>query len=158
MPCDASRRYRALADCAKATASGPNGVTAESDDLGMVNIRSSRFLLPIPIRSRLLGPLCHHRIAAGMTHAATTGRIFHLWWHPHNFGSHVSDNIAMLRRIMEHYRALAEEHGMGSRNMGEVAAAVRCGLEHSRDSVRSPLGRVPGLDSRKAARVSVTAP
>ena len=32
--------------------SGYNGVTPEPDGLGIVNIRSSRFLLPVPIRSR----------------------------------------------------------------------------------------------------------
>ena len=37
--------------------SGYNGVTPEPDGLGIVNIRSSRFLLPVPIRSRLLA-LC----------------------------------------------------------------------------------------------------
>ena len=137
--------------------SGHNGVTPESDSLGIVNIRSSRFLLPVPTRSRMLGPLCHHRIAAGMTHAAATGRIFHLWWHPHNFGSHVDDNMAMLRQIMEHYRELAQEHGMVSRNMGEVATAARHGPSHSVEGMRPAVAPEPRLDAMKAARVSVTA-
>jgi hypothetical protein len=136
--------------------SGYNGVTPESDALGIVNIRSSRFLLPVPIRSRLFGPLCQHRIAAAMTNAATTGRIFHLWWHPHNFGSHVADNMAMLRQILEHYRALAGQHGMVSRTMGEIAGTVRRDVSQSLQGVRpaQPGGR---LDAMNVARVSVTA-
>jgi hypothetical protein len=136
--------------------SGYNGVTPESDDLGIVNIRSSRFLLPVPIRSRLFGPLCQHRIAAAMTNAATTGRIFHLWWHPHNFGSHVAENMAMLRQILEHYRALAERHGMASRNMGEIAWTVRRDVSQNLQGVRpaQPGGR---LDAMNVARASVTA-
>ncbi len=137
--------------------SGHNGVTPECDRLGIVNIRSSRFLLPVPIRSKMFGPLCQRRIAAGMTNAATTGRIFHLWWHPHNFGSHVDDNMAILGQILEHYRALAEEHGMASRNMVEVATATRGDINHSIQGLRSAQPAGPGLDTMKAARVSVTA-
>jgi peptidoglycan/xylan/chitin deacetylase (PgdA/CDA1 family) len=136
--------------------SGHNGVTPESDSLGIVNIRSSRFLLPVPTRSRMLGLLCHHRLAAAMTHAAATGRIFHLWWHPHNFGAAVDDNMAMLRQVMEHYRKLAQEHGMVSRNMGEVATDARHGVSHSVEGLRPTVPSGPRLDAVKAARVSVT--
>jgi hypothetical protein len=91
-----------------------------------------------------------------MTNAATTGRIFHLWWHPHNFGSHVAENMAMLRQILEHYRALAERHGMASRNMGEIAWTVRRDVSQNLQGVRpaQPGGR---LDAMNVARASVTA-
>jgi peptidoglycan/xylan/chitin deacetylase (PgdA/CDA1 family) len=137
--------------------SGPNGVTPQLESSGIVNIRSSRFLLAVPNRSRTFGALCQRRIAASMADAATTGRIFHLWWHPHNFGSHVDDNMAILREIVEHYRALAEEHGMDSRNMGEIAAAAQDGVSDTLPGRRAaqPTGR--GLDAMQAARVSVRA-
>jgi peptidoglycan/xylan/chitin deacetylase (PgdA/CDA1 family) len=137
--------------------SGHNGVIPESDSHGIVNIRSSRFLLAVPKRSRMFGPLCQRRITASMTNAATTGRIFHLWWHPHNFGSHIDDNMAILRQLLDHYRALAEEHGMVSRNMREVAAAVRQGVSDTLPGLRAaqPAGR--SLDSMQAARVSARA-
>jgi peptidoglycan/xylan/chitin deacetylase (PgdA/CDA1 family) len=137
--------------------SGYNGVTPEIENVGIVNIRSSRFLLPVPIRSRTFGRLCQHRIAAGMTNAAATGRIFHLWWHPHNFGSHVDENMAILGQILEHYRALAGEHGMVSRNMAEVATAARGDVSHSVQGLRPAHPAGQGLDTMKAARVSVTA-
>ena len=136
--------------------SGYNGVTPELESSGIVNIRASRFLLAVPNRSTLFGPLCQRRISAAMTNAATAGRIFHLWWHPHNFGSHVDDNMGILRQILAHYRALAEEHGMVSRNMGEVAAAVRAGVSQSLEGLRPAAAMEPSLESMKAARVSVT--
>ena len=91
-----------------------------------------------------------------MRHAARNGQVFHLWWHPHNFGSHVDDNMAILRQILAHYRALAEEHGMVSRNMGEVAAAARAGVSQNLKGLRAAEAMEPGLESMKAARVSVT--
>jgi hypothetical protein len=82
-----------------------------------------------------------------------------LWWHPHNFGSHVEDNIALLRKIMERYRALSEVQGMASRTMGEIAAAARPGVTRQLESSAQPavpLG--PRLEVVEAAQVSVPAP
>jgi hypothetical protein len=126
--------------------SGHNGVMPDCDGSGIVNIRSSRFLLPVPTRSRLFGLLCQRRIEAGMRHAARTGQIFHLWWHPHNFGSHVDDNLTLLRRIMERYRALSEGQGMVSRTMREIAAAARPGVTRQLDGPRQ--AKTPPLPPR----------
>jgi peptidoglycan/xylan/chitin deacetylase (PgdA/CDA1 family) len=138
---------------------GHNGVTPERDRLGISNIRSSRFLLPMPTRTRIFGQLCQRRIEAAMRHAAGTDQVFHLWWHPHNFGSHVDDNLAILRTVMERYRALSEEQGMVSRNMGEIATAARPGTTRQLDGFAQ--GQVPSKPLREAveaARVSATAP
>jgi Polysaccharide deacetylase len=94
--------------------SGHNCVVPERDSIGMVNIRSSRFLLPAAARLGILGPLCPRRIMQSMTHAAVAGEVYHLWWHPHNFGARLDDNMRILREITEHYRALSETHGMVS--------------------------------------------
>jgi hypothetical protein len=137
--------------------SGHNGVTAERDGLGIVNIPSSRFLLAVPYRSRTFGALCQRRIEAGMTHAARIGRIYHLWWHPHNFGSHVDDNIAVLRKVLERYRALSQTQGMVSRTMGEIAAAARAGVTHQPASLSQAGGPLPPRwEVGEAARVSPT--
>jgi len=56
-----------------------------------------------------------------MQHAAETGRIYHLWWHPHNFGIGLKENILFLSRVLEAFRVLAAEHGMRSLSMAEVA-------------------------------------
>ncbi|HUH55399.1 MAG TPA: polysaccharide deacetylase family protein [Rhodanobacter sp.] len=88
------------------------------------DIPASRFLRPY---SRSLAPLESlrlHRIKRAMREAATENRLFHLWWHPHNFGADVKRNLDFLRKILIHYDELRQHHGMQSRNMGEVAALL----------------------------------
>lgn len=139
---------------------GHNAVRPECDGTGIVNVRSSRFLLPEPTRSSTFGALCQRRIEAGMRHAARTGQVFHLWWHPHNFGSHVDDNIAMLRTVMERYRALSEVHGMISRTMAEMAAVARPAAARQLDgfaqAVEAP--RAPCLQAVGATQANASAP
>src|SRR3546814_14736515 len=58
-----------------------------------------------------------------MRQAAISGSVFHLWWHPHNFGADIAENMAFLRRILESYRQLADEYGMTSATIAETADA-----------------------------------
>ena len=60
-----------------------------------------------------------------METAARSGRTFHLWWHPHNFGARTEQNLAVLETVLRTFEALRDEHGMESRTMAEVAAEVR---------------------------------
>ncbi|OON65914.1 polysaccharide deacetylase family protein [Hymenobacter sp. CRA2] len=89
------------------------------------NIPASRFLRPWSGRFAALERLRLRRILSGMTHAAQHGLVFHLWWHPHNFGVNVEQNIAVLRRIAEHYRHLQATYGMESQSMGDIAAELQ---------------------------------
>lgn len=85
------------------------------------NIPSSRFLRPY---SRLLQPfvpLHLRRIKADLNHAAKHGLLYHLWWHPHNFGVQLEWHLALLKEILEHYQNLQRCYGMKSLNMKEVA-------------------------------------
>lgn len=86
------------------------------------DIPSSRFLRPYSPRLRLLEPLRARRIRDDLTHAARTGQVYHLWWHPHNFGVNLEENLTFLRQILAHYRRLRTAYGMESLNMGELAA------------------------------------
>ena len=61
------------------------------------------------------------RIEKGLKHAAKTNQIFHLWWHPHNFGVKTDENLQLLRRIFERFRELRGEHGMRSLSMADTA-------------------------------------
>jgi peptidoglycan/xylan/chitin deacetylase (PgdA/CDA1 family) len=88
-----------------------------------VNIPGSRFLRPYNPRLRHLDPLRLHRMQTEMTHAAEAGHIYHLWWHPHNFGVHTSENLRILDRLLEHADVLRRRFGLRSMNMGELAAA-----------------------------------
>lgn len=89
------------------------------------NIRSSRFLRPYSPRLRALEPLRYHRITQEMTTAAKRGDVFHLWWHPHNFGTHQDENFRFLERILDRFSSLSTRYGMQSLSMGELADRLR---------------------------------
>jgi len=82
---------------------------------------SSRFLRPYSKRLSFLDGLRLRRITSGLTHAARGNLIYHLWWHPHNFGVSLKENLAFLRKVFEHFATLQREHGMESLTMGELA-------------------------------------
>ena len=89
------------------------------------NIPASRFLRPWSGRLRLLESLRLRRILNGMEHAARHGEMFHLWWHPHNFGANLVQNMAVLQRIADHFQHLQTRYGMVSQSMSEVAARLQ---------------------------------
>lgn len=92
---------------------------------GLVNIPASRFLRPWSKRGAgLLEKLRLKRILSGMEHAAKHGLVYHLWWHPHNFGVNTAENIEVLRRIAEHFRTLQAQYGMQSLTMHDIASRV----------------------------------
>jgi peptidoglycan/xylan/chitin deacetylase (PgdA/CDA1 family) len=86
-----------------------------------LNIPSSRFLRPWSKRLQTLDGLRLRRITRAMDHAAHTGKVFHLWWHPHNFGSDLEKNMAFLNRVLVHYGKLRASHNMRSMTMSEVS-------------------------------------
>lgn len=93
-----------------------------TDDL--VNIPASRFLRPWSTRLKQLDFLRLQRIKNSLTHAAHKGECYHLWWHPHNFGTNLKENLGFLEAVLMHYRALREKTGIQSRNMKEIAEEI----------------------------------
>jgi hypothetical protein len=89
-----------------------------------VRIPASRFLRPYSPPLGILEPLRLARIKRGLTAAAKKTQLYHLWWHPHNFGRNLSQNCKALRQILDHYRTLQRMYGMESLNMAEVGS--RC--------------------------------
>lgn len=85
------------------------------------NFPASRFLRPYAARLQLLEGLRLSRIKRAMDDAARNKRMFHLWWHPHNFGANTSKNIEFLDRISVYFNSLRKEYGMTSLNMGELS-------------------------------------
>lgn len=96
-------------------------VAAPDPTARIVNVPSSRFLRPHSRRMAPLDGLRLARITSAMTAAARTGRVFHLWWHPHNFGGEMAENMLFLGKIVAHYRTLADRYGMASKGMAEAA-------------------------------------
>lgn len=85
------------------------------------NIPASRFFRPYSKRLALLEKIRIRRIKDSMTHAAKHSEIFHLWWHPHNFGIFREENLRNLQEIIAHYNILKTEYGMQSKNMEEIS-------------------------------------
>lgn len=93
----------------------------EQIDGALVNVPASAFLYAWSALAEPLMALRLRRIKQGMSEAARTGALFHLWWHPHNFGVNLEANLAMLDEILLHYRRLADRFGMTSQCMGAFA-------------------------------------
>ena len=85
------------------------------------DIPASRFLRPFDPKLKAFEKLRLRRIKKSMTHAARNGLVFHLWWHPHNFGIYQEENFNFLKRILEHYTRLHEQYGFESVTMGKLA-------------------------------------
>ena len=60
----------------------------------VVNVPASFFLRPYSPRMRHFEVLRARRIRGAMRRAANRKEIVHLWWHPHNFGTHLRENLA----------------------------------------------------------------
>lgn len=85
----------------------------------LLNIPASIFLRPIS-KFRQIEEMRISRIINSMTYAAQQNKIFHLWWHPHNFGVNMDLNLAFLERILKHYHTLNIHYGMESKTMYEL--------------------------------------
>jgi peptidoglycan/xylan/chitin deacetylase (PgdA/CDA1 family) len=85
------------------------------------NVPASRFLRPYSPTLKALEPLRLRRIVDDMSMAAERKQLYHLWWHPHDFGARPKENFAVLMRILEMFAALRKRHGMESVNMIEAA-------------------------------------
>lgn len=88
---------------------------------GLANVPASRFLRPYSEKFRFLDRLRLARITDAMRHAARNGLIYHLWWHPHNFGADLEKNIEFLRSVLSFFEMMRSEHGMRSMCMGDFS-------------------------------------
>lgn len=88
------------------------------------NFPASRFLRPHDRRLAWLDGLRLRRIKRAMRHAARQHEIFHLWWHPHNFGVDTDQNMRFLEQVIEEFERLRRDEGMRSLGMAELADAL----------------------------------
>ena len=56
-----------------------------------------------------------------MNEAARRGELFHLWFHPHNFGINLEKNIQMLSAVLVHFDKLRQRFAWPSLTMSEAA-------------------------------------
>lgn len=86
-----------------------------------VCIPASRLLRPYRPTEFVLNDFKIQRIKAEMSRAAKNGEVYHLWWHPHNFGNYPEQSLEALERILNHYSICRTKWRMESLNMGEIA-------------------------------------
>ncbi len=108
---------------------GLNNKSYKSTDLKVekekpVSQKASRLLRPYS-SNQFLNNLKLRRIKSEMTTAAKNNEIYHLWWHPHNFGNNPDKNIADLREILNHYGNCSDKYGFKSATMKEVGLLNR---------------------------------
>lgn len=60
-----------------------------------------------------------------MTYAAKHGEMYHLWWHPHNFGANMNENFHFLEEVLQTYKTLHLQYGMVSMTMKEYAQSIK---------------------------------
>ena len=87
----------------------------------LINIPASFFFRPFSLKLCFLEWLKIKRLKNSMLRAAREGSLFHLWWHPHNFGKNIEENIGQLESILIYYTELKNQFGMKSKTMNEIA-------------------------------------
>jgi peptidoglycan/xylan/chitin deacetylase (PgdA/CDA1 family) len=88
------------------------------------DIPSSRFLRPYQHKLKMLDGLRLQRICNSMSYAAKKKQLYHLWWHPHNFGADMEQNFSFLERILKHFSLLQDQYNMQSLTMKETATTL----------------------------------
>lgn len=81
--------------------------------------KASRFFRPVEGHS-FLRKMKLSRIKREMTRAAKRKEIYHLWWHPHNFGEQPEESIKDLLILLYHFEECREKYGFQSLNMQEM--------------------------------------
>ena len=83
-------------------------------------IPASRLLRPYRPTELFLNKMKIARINEEMNRAASNNEVYHLWWHPHNFGRYPQESLEGLLRILNNFDQCREKYGMESLSMGEI--------------------------------------
>ena len=85
---------------------------------------ASRMLRPYSKGNSFFNAVRLTRILNEMEKAARLHEIYHLWWHPHNFGNNPKASMDELHKIVDQFRRLKEQFGMESLTMEELGNQV----------------------------------
>lgn len=84
-----------------------------------MNVPASRMLRPYMRKLRWLEGLRLRRIKNEMKYAAMHHELYHLWWHPHNYGADMDENFTFLEEVLKYYKGCHTDYGMESMTMKE---------------------------------------
>lgn len=87
---------------------------------GLFGQRASRLLRPNSNKN-FLDRKRIERIRSEMSTAARKKEIYHLWWHPHNFGGNPEKNLEDLEFILGLYKTCKEKYAFESLNMNKIS-------------------------------------
>jgi peptidoglycan/xylan/chitin deacetylase (PgdA/CDA1 family) len=107
--------------------------TKNTYSLNAINVRegfpvclpASRLLRPYNPKELLLNRMKINRIKEEMHRAAIHNEVYHLWWHPHNFGNYPQESLQALEEILKAYQHNANQSGMRSLSMNEITSELR---------------------------------
>lgn len=91
---------------------------------GLVNVPATRFLRPYNPALRWFEPLRLGRILREIDRAAEQGGLYHLWWHPHNFGVETERNISFINAVFDRVDMWRGQCKMQSMTMEQAAQEV----------------------------------
>jgi hypothetical protein len=86
---------------------------------------ASRILRPHSAGNPLFNQVRLRRILNEMEFAAKNREVYHLWWHPHNFGHSPEASLEELVRIVDQFGELKSRYGMQSMHMESLGLLVK---------------------------------
>lgn len=89
-----------------------------------VILPASRILRPYSNAYSIFNRVRLSRIIEEMERAAELQEIYHLWWHPHNFGNNPEACMEELKKLVSTFDRLRTRHGMQSLSMEELGNRV----------------------------------
>lgn len=89
-----------------------------------LNIPASRMFRPYSKALALLEPLRIARMKHEMKYAAKHGEMYHIWWHPHNFGANMTENLKNLEELLMYFSKCREKYGMQTYTMNELTEII----------------------------------
>lgn len=88
-------------------------------------IPASRILRPFSKSNGFMNSTRLSRIKKEMQKAAQLGEVYHLWWHPHNFGNDPVGSLKELNQVISWFTSLKNEFGMESLSMEGIGKRVK---------------------------------
>lgn len=90
-----------------------------------INLRASRMLRPYSKKLSFLEGLRLRRMKREMIHAAKNNKMYHIWWHPHNFGANMDENFKFLEKLLICYHECNKKYNMQSYTMTELTNELK---------------------------------
>ncbi len=93
---------------------------------GAVLIPASRILRPYRSGS-LFNNIRIERIKGELDLAIKNGEMYHLWWHPHNFGKYPTENLKILEKLLIWINNKVNEGHLSSESMASLSQKISSG-------------------------------